>query len=75
MRRSGSTMEPSASGRLPTWSRPSGPAVWTLGGVLDDEQFARLREEARIALRPFVANDGTLLFDMPALIVTARKAP
>jgi SAM-dependent methyltransferase len=49
--------------------------VWTLGGVLDDEQFARLREEAGIALRPFVANDGTLLFDMPALIVTARKAP
>jgi ubiquinone/menaquinone biosynthesis C-methylase UbiE len=48
--------------------------VWTLGGVLDDEQFARLLEEAAVALRPFVTDGGAVRFDMPALIVTARKA-
>ena len=49
-------------------------SVWTLGGVLDDEQFARLLEEAAVTLRPFVATDDIVRFDMPALIVTARKA-
>jgi ubiquinone/menaquinone biosynthesis C-methylase UbiE len=48
--------------------------VWTLGGLLDDEQFARLSKEAGTALHPFTNHDGTVLFDMPALIVTARKA-
>lgn len=47
--------------------------VWTLGGVLSDEQFARLKQEAQVVLRPFVL-DGRVEFDMPALIVTARKA-
>lgn len=48
--------------------------VWTLGGVLDDAQFARLVEECRSALRSFVLEDGTMQFDMPSLILTARKA-
>jgi SAM-dependent methyltransferase len=48
--------------------------VWTLGGVLDDDQFARLLDEARIALKPFVGADGRVVFDMPALILTARMA-
>ncbi|HMB75436.1 MAG TPA: methyltransferase domain-containing protein [Kiloniellaceae bacterium] len=48
--------------------------VWTLGGVLDDEQFARLKDEAETELAPFVTDDGAIRFDMPALIVTARKA-
>jgi ubiquinone/menaquinone biosynthesis C-methylase UbiE/uncharacterized protein (DUF1330 family) len=47
--------------------------VWTLGGLLDDEQFARLLEEARQVLVPFVAADGPVAFDMPALVVTAAK--
>lgn len=47
--------------------------VWTLGGLLDDAQFARLRGEAEIALRPFVGSDGAIAFDVPALIVTAGK--
>ena len=47
--------------------------VWTLGGVLDDEQFARLLDESRIALRPFVTGGETIQFDMPSLIMTAQK--
>lgn len=48
--------------------------VWTLGGVLDDEQFARLLEEADTTLQPYLVDGGHIEFDMPALIVTARKA-
>jgi len=48
--------------------------VWTLGGVLDDEQFDRLREAARESLRPFATTAGAVAFVMPALIVTADKA-
>jgi ubiquinone/menaquinone biosynthesis C-methylase UbiE len=47
--------------------------VWTLGGLLDDGQFDRLREEAGESLRPFVTADGTVIFGMPALVVTADK--
>ncbi len=47
--------------------------VWTLGGLLDDAQFALLRAEAEVALRPFVGSDGAIGFDVPALIVTADK--
>lgn len=47
--------------------------VWTLGGLLDHDQFSRLLEEAPSALAPFVARDGTVVFDMPALILTAAK--
>lgn len=47
--------------------------VWTLGGVLDDDQFARLLTESEKELKPFVT-DGGIRFDMPSLIVTARKA-
>jgi ubiquinone/menaquinone biosynthesis C-methylase UbiE len=48
--------------------------VWTLGGLLDSAQFARLLEAAETALRPFVSTDGDVVFDMPALILTARKS-
>lgn len=47
--------------------------VWTLGGLLDDAQFAKLAQEAEQVLKPFVRVDGTILFEMPTLIVTARK--
>lgn len=47
--------------------------VWTLGGVLDDSQFEVLLREAETGLRPFVARDGAVRFDMPALILAARK--
>jgi ubiquinone/menaquinone biosynthesis C-methylase UbiE len=43
--------------------------AWTLGGLLDDEQFARLRAEADESLRPFLGDDGAIEFDMPALYV------
>jgi SAM-dependent methyltransferase len=48
--------------------------VWTLGGMLDDTQFAELLKEAEQALEPFVGTDGAIAFRMPALILTARRA-
>jgi ubiquinone/menaquinone biosynthesis C-methylase UbiE len=47
--------------------------VWTLGGLLDDAQFERLRIEARSVFQPFVDPDGTVAFAMPALLITASK--
>lgn len=47
--------------------------VWTLGGLLDDEQFEQLLQASRREFAPFVQSDGTVAFAMPALIVTARK--
>lgn len=41
--------------------------AWTLGGMLDDAQFARLLAEAETTLRPFVTVDGAVEFTMPAL--------
>jgi hypothetical protein len=48
--------------------------VWTLGGMLDDQQFETLLTEAETALKPFADKNGAVLFDMPALIITARRA-
>jgi ubiquinone/menaquinone biosynthesis C-methylase UbiE len=47
--------------------------VWTLGGLLDDSQFDRLLEEAEESLQPFITADGTVAFQMPALVITADK--
>ena len=47
--------------------------IWTLGGLLDDAQFERLLREARRALAPFVQRDGSVAFEMPALVIAARK--
>jgi SAM-dependent methyltransferase len=47
--------------------------VWTLGGLLDEAQFQRLRHEARRELAPFVQRDGGVAFQMPALVIVARK--
>lgn len=47
--------------------------VWTLGGLLDEQQFARLRQRARIVLQRFVCSDGSVQFDCPAHIVTATR--
>ena len=47
--------------------------VWTLGGMLTDGQFAELMKEAEQALKPFAGTDGTIVFDLPALIVTCSK--
>lgn len=48
--------------------------VWTLGGVLDDAQFATLATEAETALAKFRRPDGRLAFSMPAIVVTATKS-
>lgn len=45
--------------------------VWTLGSLLDDDQYKRLRREAERALQPFVDGAGGVSFDCPAHIVTA----
>ena len=47
--------------------------AWTLGGVLTDEQFERLLKESETSLRPFVIDSGAIEFDMPSLIIKARK--
>jgi SAM-dependent methyltransferase len=47
--------------------------VWTLGGMLNDQQFARLRQRAQGALQHFVRSDGSVQFDCPAHIVTWAK--
>ena len=48
--------------------------AWTLGGMLDDAQFQRLRGEAEKALAPFVDGEGAVAFSMPALIIGAGQA-
>jgi SAM-dependent methyltransferase len=48
--------------------------AWTLGGLLDAQQFAQLLHGARQALKPFAGEGGGVAFEMPALIVTATKA-
>jgi len=45
--------------------------VWTLGGLLDDAQFERLRSAAQDTLAPFVDAGGAAVFSMPALIIAA----
>ncbi len=45
--------------------------VWTLGGMLDDDQFARLLREAEREFQPFVTADGSVEFLMPVLMITA----
>jgi hypothetical protein len=46
--------------------------VWTLGGLLDDAQFARLRAEAGRELQPFVRPRGGVVFDLPMLLIRGR---
>ncbi len=48
--------------------------AWTLGGVLTDAQFERLLSEAKTALKPFTVDGETVAFDMPSLIIKARKS-
>ena len=47
--------------------------VWTLGGILDRDQFDLLLRESEEVLRPFADVDGRVSFDMPALFLMARK--
>jgi SAM-dependent methyltransferase len=44
---------------------------WTLADLIDDDQFALLLREAKGALRRYANADGMVVFDAPALIVTA----
>ena len=43
--------------------------AWTLGGLLDADQFTRLLTEAQTALRPFQDAGGQVVFELPALII------
>ncbi len=43
--------------------------VWTLGGLLDADQFTRLLTEAQTALQPFENAEGHVVFELPALII------
>lgn len=46
---------------------------WTLADQIDDEQFEKLVREAERELDRFVMPDGTVRFEQPALITSARK--
>jgi SAM-dependent methyltransferase len=48
--------------------------VWTLGGVLTDQQFDRLLKESESVLRPYLTDSGKIEFDMPSLIIKGRKS-
>ncbi|OZG75243.1 methyltransferase type 11 [Hahella sp. CCB-MM4] len=48
--------------------------VWTLGGLLDSEQFERLAEEAEESFQPFLVADGQVEFNMPVLILSTTKS-
>jgi len=47
--------------------------AWTLGGLLDDDQFARLAAAARESMAPFAGAGGAVNFTMPVLLIRARK--
>lgn len=47
--------------------------VFTLGGLLDDDQFEVLYREAESTLKPFVIADGTVEFAAPAHVATLVK--
>jgi len=47
--------------------------AWTLGGVLDDGQFARLAHESETVLAPFRDAAGRVRYTMPALVIQAEK--
>lgn len=46
---------------------------WTLSDELDDQQFELLVREAEKELQRFVTSEGSIRFDHPALIATARR--
>ncbi|MEZ5288224.1 MAG: methyltransferase domain-containing protein [Vicinamibacterales bacterium] len=48
--------------------------AWTLGGLLSDEQFERLRLEAEESLQPFENEEGEVELLMPVLLLTSAKA-
>ena len=46
---------------------------WVLADMLDDEQFDLLLQEAKSELTTFVQDDGSVIFDAPAHIITVTK--
>src|SRR5262245_34266657 len=46
---------------------------WSLADVLDDDQFEHLVTAAQQELEQIVTADGSVAFDAPAHIITARK--
>jgi ubiquinone/menaquinone biosynthesis C-methylase UbiE len=46
---------------------------WTLADMIDEAQFTLLLAEAKGVLQPFVMDEGSVAFAIPAHIVTAQK--
>jgi SAM-dependent methyltransferase len=46
--------------------------AWTLGGLLDDDQFGRLLAAAEDSLAPFRGPDGEITLGMPVLAIDYR---
>ncbi len=61
-------------GSVPDMITTERACVWTLGGLLDDDQFKRLLHYAEETLEPYMIADGSIAFEMPVLILTATKA-
>jgi SAM-dependent methyltransferase len=47
--------------------------TWSLGGLLNEEQFRQLLGEAERVLQPFVKEKGQVRFDVPVLVIFAAK--
>ncbi len=50
-----------------------GACIWSLGGMVSQDQLATLKTEARQSLRAFQSADGTVSVDIPCIIIKARK--
>ena len=50
-----------------------GSCIWTLGGVLDENQLQRLATDAEESLAPFREPDGTVNVVLPCLVITAMR--
>ena len=48
--------------------------VWTLGGMLSEEQLTQLRRAAQDALQPFIRSDASVQFDCSAHLATGTRA-
>lgn len=46
---------------------------WTLAGSLDDNEFGQLVAQANVQLAPFRQRDGTVSFDVAALVATGTR--
>jgi len=47
---------------------------WTLGDMIDEDQYQLLVREARVDMKPFVQADNSVAFSSPSHVVTAARS-